>query len=58
LLVRLREGNESILDFHVLPNIDRKIFRVSLSDLWLRRGRKLDDLSEFCNAVTKVHAAR
>jgi DNA invertase Pin-like site-specific DNA recombinase len=58
LLVRLREGNESILDFHVLPNIDRKIFRVSLSDLWLRRGKKLNDLSEFCNAVTKVHAKR
>ncbi len=45
LLVRLHEGNQSILDFHVLPNIDRKIFRVSLSDLWLRRGRKLNDLS-------------
>jgi hypothetical protein len=59
LLVRLHEGNESILDFHVLPNIDRKnIFRLSLSDLWLRRGRKLNDLSEFCNAVTKVHVAR
>jgi DNA invertase Pin-like site-specific DNA recombinase len=59
LLVRLREGNESILDFHVLPNIDHKhVFRLSLSDAWLSRGRKLSDLSQFCNAVTKVHAAR
>jgi DNA invertase Pin-like site-specific DNA recombinase len=59
LLVRLGEGNKSCLDFHVFPNIDRKRkFRVSLSDAWLRRGKKLNELSEFCGVVAKVQAAR
>jgi DNA invertase Pin-like site-specific DNA recombinase len=55
LLARLREGNESFLDFHVLPNIDRRI-DISLDDLWLNRGARLDDLRAFCEAVARFHA--
>jgi len=59
LLARLDESNSKFLDFHVFPNIDRRnIFRLSLNDDWLRRGKRLTDLSRFCEVVKQVRAAR
>jgi DNA invertase Pin-like site-specific DNA recombinase len=55
LLARLSEGNESFLDFHVLPNIDRRL-DISLHDPWLNRGERLIDLRAFCKAVVRFRA--
>jgi len=57
LLARLAEGNESFLDFHMLPNIDRCI-DISLNDVWLNRGLPLSDLSGFCKVVARVDTVR
>jgi hypothetical protein len=58
LLARLDERNRSFLDFHILPDIDRRnTFRVSQTDRWLNRGEQLTDLSQFCDVVAKVRAA-
>jgi DNA invertase Pin-like site-specific DNA recombinase len=57
LLARLGEGNESFLDFHMLPNIDRCI-DISLNDVWLNRGQPLSDLSAFCKVVARLDAVR
>jgi len=58
LLARLDEGNRSFLDFHILPDVDRRTrFNISLSDPWLNRGERLYDLRAFCKAVALVEAA-
>jgi DNA invertase Pin-like site-specific DNA recombinase len=55
LLARLDECNRSFLDFHILPDIDRRsTFRVSLKDSWLERGKRLSDLSQFCEVAAMV----
>jgi hypothetical protein len=55
LLIRLDEDNKSILDFHVLPRIDRKArFRISKNDLWLQQGQRLHELSKFCECAERV----
>ncbi len=55
LLARLDEENRSFLDFHIVPNIDRRRrFRVSVADRWLNCGKTLADLSEFCGVVLSV----
>lgn len=55
LLARLDEGNQSFLDFHVFPNIDRiRRFHISLADRWLNRGQPLNDLPAFCKVVELV----
>lgn len=57
LLARLDEVNRSFLDFHVLPNMDRrKRFDVSPGDPWLNRGQRLTDLPAFCKVVARVRA--
>jgi hypothetical protein len=59
LLTRLDTGNSSILDLHVLPNIDRRRkFHISLSDSWLNRGKRLSDLSRLCEVVAQVRLAQ
>lgn len=59
LLARLDASNSSILDLHVLPNIDRrKRFYISLSDSWLNRGERLNDISRLCEVVARVHRGR
>ncbi len=59
LLARLDEDNRSFLDFHVFPAMDRrKRFVVSLSDPWLNRGKRLSELSQFCEVVVRVRRAR
>jgi DNA invertase Pin-like site-specific DNA recombinase len=59
LLARLDAGNSSVLDLHVLPNIDRrKRFHISLDDPWLNRGEKLNDLSRLREVVAQVHSSR
>ncbi|HXM22206.1 MAG TPA: recombinase family protein [Terriglobales bacterium] len=57
LLARLGDGNDSFLDFHLLPDIDRCI-DISLSDRWLNRGEQLGDLRAFCKVVTRIAATR
>ena len=58
LLARLDASNSSILDLHLLPNMDRrKIFHISLNDPWLNRGKSLTDLSRLCQAVAEVRIA-
>jgi DNA invertase Pin-like site-specific DNA recombinase len=56
LLARLDANNTSFFDFHVLPGIDRCCtrFRISLSDGWLRRGKRLGKLSRFCEVVKQI----
>ena len=57
LLGRLDESNRAIVDFHVFPNIDRsKPFQIS--DSWLKRGKRLTDLSRLCEVVARVRPAR
>jgi DNA invertase Pin-like site-specific DNA recombinase len=57
LLARLDESNHAIVDFHVFLNIDRsKPFQIS--DSWLKRGKRLTDLSRLCEVVARVQRAR
>ena len=57
LLVRLREGNRSFLDFHLLSSLDReRRFDISMDDPWLNRGERLTDLRAFCEAIALVDA--
>jgi DNA invertase Pin-like site-specific DNA recombinase len=59
LLARLDASNSTFLDFYVFPNIDRrKRFHITLSDSWLNRGERLDDLSRLCEVVAQVRQAR
>jgi DNA invertase Pin-like site-specific DNA recombinase len=59
LLARLDEGNRSFLDFHILPDLDRRTrFNISMSDPWLHRGERLYDLRAFCKVVSLVEVAR
>jgi DNA invertase Pin-like site-specific DNA recombinase len=57
LLARLDEENRSFLDFHIVPNMDRrKRFHLSLADPWLKRGQPLTDLRAFCTVAARVRA--
>ncbi|MFZ1140239.1 MAG: recombinase family protein [Candidatus Sulfotelmatobacter sp.] len=59
LLARLDQENRSLLDFHVLPNMDRRRrFHVSLADPWMNRGQPLADLHGFCEVVARVHLTK
>jgi len=59
LLGRLDWREKSFFDFYVLPNVNRrKIFRIRRRDPWLERGKRLTDLSQFCEIVKEVQAAR
>jgi DNA invertase Pin-like site-specific DNA recombinase len=49
LLARLDQSNNSFLDFHVFPSLDRvKRFDLRLMDDWLNGGQSLTDLRAFC----------
>jgi DNA invertase Pin-like site-specific DNA recombinase len=49
LLARLDESNNSFLDFHVFPSVNRvKRFDLRLMDDWLNSGQRLSDLRAFC----------
>jgi DNA invertase Pin-like site-specific DNA recombinase len=55
LLARLDARNRSFLDFHVMPNMDRKTrFRISESDHWLDRGARLENLEDFLSVVMSL----
>src|SRR5438270_2901076 len=59
LLARLDAENREFFDFHVLPKIDRpRRFHIRLSDSWLDRGKRLQDLSSFCTAARAVRSLR
>jgi|ERR1035441_1281056 hypothetical protein len=58
LLARLDEENRSFLDFHILPDVDRRRrFHLYLGDPWLKRGQPLYDLNGFCEVVNCVNAS-
>jgi len=55
LLAQLDEGNRSFHALHVLPGINRtKRFYLRQNDIWLKRGIRLNDLSQFCAVATAV----
>lgn len=57
LLARLDESNRRIVDLHVFPNIDRsRPFQIS--DPWMKRGKRLTDLSRFCEVVARLQLGR
>jgi DNA invertase Pin-like site-specific DNA recombinase len=59
LLARLDQNNQTFLDFHVLPDIDRpRRFYIRQNDTWLNRGVPMRDLSEFRTLVAKAHSAK
>ena len=59
LLARLDETDHVFMDFHLVPNIDRrKRFHITLGDAWLNRGQPLTDLRAFCQVVSSVNASR
>jgi DNA invertase Pin-like site-specific DNA recombinase len=59
LLARLSEGNHSFLDFHIVPNMDRRRrFHISTDDPWLNRGQPLSNLSGFLTVVARVRSAK
>jgi hypothetical protein len=59
LLVRFNKDNQSFLDFHIFPNMDRrKRFDIRLDDPWLGRGLRLNDLSAFRATVERVRLTR
>jgi DNA invertase Pin-like site-specific DNA recombinase len=54
LLARLDKENRAFLDFHVLPNVERrKRFHIRMNDGWLERGLHLNELSAFCTVVAE-----
>ena len=59
LLARLDAGNQAIIDFHLMPGINRRTrLRISLDDSWLRRGIALRELSQLCELATRLHSVR
>jgi DNA invertase Pin-like site-specific DNA recombinase len=57
LLGRLDDGNSAIIDLHLFPNIDRtKKFQIS--DSWMKRGKRLSEISRFCEVAASLRAAR
>jgi DNA invertase Pin-like site-specific DNA recombinase len=54
LVARLNESNREIIDLHVFPNIDLpRPFQIG--DSWMKRGKRLGNLSRFCEVVAKMH---
>jgi hypothetical protein len=59
LLARLNESNDSFLDFHVLPGINRKTrFHIRSDDPWLNSGKRLENTTTFSRVVEGVQKAR
>ena len=57
LLARLNMDNDALLDFHLLPWMDRKKrFLISQRDPWLARAERLPDLAAFREAVLRARA--
>jgi hypothetical protein len=55
LFARLNERNDSVLDLHLFRRIkQRRRFRVSLNDPWLKQGMKLRDLARLPEAVELI----
>ncbi len=59
LLARINPRQDGFLDFHVLPNIDRKTrIQIKLESAWLQRGLPLLALTDLCKVVGTVAAQR
>lgn len=59
LLARLDTSNQSFLDFHIFPNIDRmRRFQISLTDPWLDSGKRLGEISRLLEVVAWARTAR
>jgi hypothetical protein len=57
LLARLDESNRTIIDLHVLPNLNCHK-KIQVDNAWLSHGKRLNDLSQFCEVVAGVNLAR
>jgi DNA invertase Pin-like site-specific DNA recombinase len=59
LLARLNEKNGSFLDYHIMPNFSPEhSVCISLRDPWLKRVKRLQDISQFCEAIEQVRVSR
>jgi DNA invertase Pin-like site-specific DNA recombinase len=59
LLARMNTQNQAFLDFYVLPDIERPgRFQIRMTDSWLERGVRLEDLSAFHDRVRQVAQPR
>jgi|SRR5579863_1907373 len=57
LICRCNPSNKSFKDFYVVPNIDtrcRCLFRIRENDSWLKRGKRLGDLSQLERVAAQV----
>jgi DNA invertase Pin-like site-specific DNA recombinase len=55
LLARLDAGNQSFLDFYLMPGINRRTrLRISAQDPWLKRGIPLRNLSQLYKLVSRT----
>lgn len=55
LVARLNESNDRFLDFHLMPQIERRSrFWVKPHDPWLKSGKRLEDPSGLLEAVKKT----
>jgi DNA invertase Pin-like site-specific DNA recombinase len=57
LLARLDETNHKIIDLHIFPNINQ-LKRFQVSDSWLKRGKRLINLSRFCEVAAREQLAQ
>ena len=59
LLALLDATNSSIFDMYVVPNMAFEgRFEIYLDHYWLNRGKRLINLSQFCEVVARVQRAR
>jgi DNA invertase Pin-like site-specific DNA recombinase len=59
LLARLDNQNLSILDLHMMPDLDRrKRFHIREEDAWMDRGISLKDVSDFLAVLRRVVSKR
>jgi DNA invertase Pin-like site-specific DNA recombinase len=55
LVCRLKERNDSILDFHLFPYIvKRSWYKFSDKNIWFRTGRKLRQLEDLCREAKSL----
>jgi hypothetical protein len=55
----LDDSIRALQDFLILPWIERtRRFRVSMNDPWMKQGKRLYELSQFCGVVKEARAAQ
>jgi hypothetical protein len=55
LLARLNQDRSSFLDFHIFRRMERRTrFFISQDDPWLKEGRRMTTLLQFCGLVKRI----